>query len=133
MRTLESLYWLGVKINKSSDPSERVGTLNNFISQWEIYDLSGSITAKEALNSIIDFMETNSIKIIHASTQIIIVPGYKFRIVNNLITNFHQPKSTLLLLVAAFVGSDWKKIYNYALNNEFRFLSYGDSSFLSGL
>ncbi len=120
MRTLESLYWLGVKHKmKMQQP--------DFVAQWEVYDLP-QIPASEAFDALIDKIGDNDY--INASTQIIIVPGYEFKVVNNLITNFHQPNSTLLLLVAAFVGNDWKKIYDFAINNDFRFLSYGDSSLL---
>jgi S-adenosylmethionine:tRNA ribosyltransferase-isomerase len=124
LRTIESLYWLGVKslsANKSI-PKE--------ITQWEVYDLQQNISLTDALLSLLKRMEENQSEFITAKTQIIIVPGYKFRIVNGLITNFHQPQSTLLLLVAAFVGNDWRLIYDYALQHNFRFLSYGDGSLL---
>ena len=123
VRTLESLYWLGVKlkINNNTD---------FHIYQWEVYDLPQNIEVKDALHTLLLFMTKHEIHSLNASTQIIIVPGYKFRLINKLITNFHQPKSTLLLLIAAFIGEDWKKVYDYALNNDFRFLSYGDSSIL---
>ena len=124
VRTLESLYWLGVKIKKNQNLN------NHHINQWETYDLPGNISVKDSLRSISDYMVSNQKETINASTQIIIVPGYKFKLINKLITNFHQPKSTLLLLVAAFIGDDFSKIYDYALNNDFRFLSYGDSSIL---
>ena len=127
MRSLESLYWLGVKLlNKNSQIENKL-----FISQWEVYNMPQNIDPKIALEALIKYMSLKNIETLYAATQIIIAPGYKFRIVNNLITNFHQPRSTLLLLVAAFVGNNWKKIYNYALTNEFRFLSYGDSSYLT--
>ncbi len=123
LRTLESLYWLGTKLyHKLPD--------FNFISQWEVYNLP-QISTEKALTTIIDYLDKNNLPEIQAHTKIIIVPGYKFKIANQLITNFHQPRSTLLLLVAAFVGEDWKNIYDYALNNDFRFLSYGDSSLLT--
>ncbi len=124
VRTLESLYWLGVKLEKNKE-------LKDFhIYQWEIYDLPDKISVQSALRNILNYMNNNNIESLEATTQIMIVPGYKFKITNKLITNFHQPKSTLLLLIAAFIGNDWKKIYNYALKNNFRFLSYGDSSIL---
>ncbi|NOZ33677.1 MAG: S-adenosylmethionine:tRNA ribosyltransferase-isomerase [Chlorobi bacterium] len=124
VRTLESLYWLGVKLKDNFD-------LKDFhISQWEVYEFTLELSAKEALTEIYDYMIGKNINYFEATTQIIIVPGYKFRIVNKLITNFHQPKSTLLLLIAAFIGDDWQKVYDYALKNNFRFLSYGDSSIL---
>ncbi len=124
VRTLESLYFLGLKLKNNSKTS------NFHISQWEVYDFEKKISVKDAIKNIINFMDTNDIEIINASTQIIIVPGYKFMIVNKLITNFHQPKSTLLLLISAFINEDWENIYKFALENNFRFLSYGDSSLL---
>jgi len=124
VRTLESLYFLGVKL--SIQPTTTIFHIN----QWEVYDLDYTISIKNALENIINYLEKNKLSKIDASTQIIIVPGYKFKIVNKLITNFHQPKSTLLLLISAFIGKDWKKVYEFALKNNFRFLSYGDSSVL---
>ena len=123
-RTLESLYWLGQKLYN--------GQTDWFISQWEPYQTKAKITTEQALDTLINWLQTNKLTRLEAWTQIIIVPGYKFKIVNRLITNFHQPRSTLLLLIAAFVGDDWRKIYQYALKNDFRFLSYGDSSILWG-
>ncbi len=124
VRTLESLYWLGVKLN--NNPS-----LTNFqIAQWEVYELTSELSAIKALTEIYNYMKDRNVNYFEAATQIIIVPGYHFKIVNKLITNFHQPKSTLLLLIAAFIGDDWQKVYEYALKNDFRFLSYGDSSIL---
>lgn len=127
LRTLETLYWLGVKViqGKAVEGDLRV-------EQWDPYSLEGSYTTTEALHALLEFMNRTGTDYIGAITQLIIVPGYVFRIVNILITNFHQPKSTLLLLVAAFIGDDWKKVYRYALENDFRFLSYGDSSILFG-
>jgi len=130
LRTLESLYWLGVK--KSTDH----GPQTTEITQWEVYDSIGKkISAKEALENLIKWMAAKDLDNLTAKTQIIIAPGYQIKIVNGLITNFHQPQSTLLLLVAAFIGKDpitigWKKVYDYALENNFRFLSYGDGSLL---
>jgi S-adenosylmethionine:tRNA ribosyltransferase-isomerase len=124
VRTLESIYWLGVRARL--DPED---DLRN-ISQWEPYGYKNEITTDEALMALEGYFEKNNLKTINASTGIIIVPGYRFRITNAIITNFHQPKSTLLLLIAAWTGDSWKRIYNYALNNGFRFLSYGDSSFM---
>ncbi len=124
VRTLESLYWLGVKIKSG------MNTNNFHINQWETYDLPDNISVKDSLNSLYNFLSSNKIDSLNASTQIIIVPGYKFKTINKLITNFHQPKSTLLLLIAAFIGNDWKSVYQYALTNDFRLLSYGDSSLL---
>lgn len=126
MRTLESLYWLGVKILHKKNTENKL-----FVSQWEVYEMPQNTSFTQAINAILEFMQSQNLSTLYAETQIIIVPTYKFRVVNNLITNFHQPQSTLLLLVGAFVGDDWKKIYDYALQNDFRFLSYGDSSFLA--
>ncbi|MBN2891118.1 MAG: S-adenosylmethionine:tRNA ribosyltransferase-isomerase [Bacteroidales bacterium] len=122
LRTIESLYWMGVKrsLNKPDF---------NYIAQWEIYDLP-VIPAEDAFDALLNSLDSDDE--IKAHTQIIIVPGYEFKVANNIITNFHQPNSTLLLLVAAFVGNDWRKTYDFALNNGFRFLSYGDSSLLMG-
>lgn len=127
MRTVESLYYLGCKIIKNPSISER----ELFVNQWEPYnDDNKNILPDDALKAIINYMDNNQSESILASTQIIILPGYEFHYVDALITNFHQPQSTLLLLVSAFVGNKWRQIYDFALNNEFRFLSYGDSSLL---
>ena len=125
LRTLESLYWLGVKhpIVDSQQSME--------ITQWEVYDhREKMISAKEALENLINWMNIKDLNNLTAKTQIIIAPGYQFKIVNALITNFHQPQSTLLLLITAFIGKNWKEVYDYALQNNFRFLSYGDGSLL---
>jgi S-adenosylmethionine:tRNA ribosyltransferase-isomerase len=125
LRTLESLYWLGVK--KSTDDRPQMIE----ITQWEVYDdKEKHISPKDALKNLIKWMTAKDLNILTAKTQIIIAPCYQFKIVNGLITNFHQPQSTLLLLVAAFIGQTWKEVYNYALENNFRFLSYGDGSLL---
>ena len=125
LRTLESLYWLGVKQSKVNSQQSME------IAQWEVYDhKEKKISPKEALENLIKWMDEKYRVALTAKTQIIIAPGYQFKIVNGLITNFHQPQSTLLLLVAAFIGSDWRKVYKYALENNFRFLSYGDGSLL---
>jgi len=124
VRTLESLYWLGRKI--SSDREISVGDLS--VLQWEPYSADVKISKHDSLRAIIDYMDKRNLQQLNASTQIIIVPGYTFMIVDGLITNFHQPKSTLLLLISAFVGGDWKTIYQHALKNNYRFLSYGDSN-----
>ena len=100
------------------------------VDQWEPYDKHYQLSPIEALQQIMDYMERNHLNVLQADTQIIIAPGYDYKIVKMLITNFHQPQSTLLLLVSAFVNGDWRRIYDYALANDFRFLSYGDSSLL---
>jgi S-adenosylmethionine:tRNA ribosyltransferase-isomerase len=127
MRAIESLYWLGLKTKLNSP----VPSLSLSLSQWEAYDLADyNITIEDSLQSLLDWMNKNKQERLITKTQILIAPGYKPKIVKALITNFHQPQSTLLLLVAAFIGDDWRKVYDYALKNEFRFLSYGDGSLL---
>lgn len=127
MRTLETLYWLGVKClqDTSFDLTSQV-----HLSQWECYHLPQQFTTKEALEALAIRLAQQNLSRLMATTQIIIAPGYTPRVVNALVTNFHQPQSTLLLLVAACIGDDWRKVYDYALNHQFRFLSYGDSSLL---
>ena len=125
VRTLESLYYLGSSINL---PKEDLMTFH--VEQWAPYVKHSEISAYDSLQNILDYLDANKLTTLHAQTQILIKPGYKFRVVDGMITNFHQPKSTLLLLVSAFVNGNWKGIYNYALENNFRFLSYGDSSLL---
>ncbi len=124
LRTMESIYWLGVKVMQG----KQNGNFN--VSQWEPYELDKHIEAKEAYKALYDYMKVNGIGTLSASTQIIIAPGYEIKTCDALVTNFHQPRSTLLLLVAAAIGNDWKKAYKYALDNSFRFLSYGDSNLL---
>lgn len=127
LRTLESLYWLGVKTKL--DPHISAEALT--IKQWEPYELAEyNFSAAEALTALLDWLQQNQADRLITKTQIIIAPGYTFRIIKGLITNFHQPQSTLLLLVAAITGDNWKKIYQYALDHQFRFLSYGDGSLL---
>ncbi|MBE6249653.1 MAG: S-adenosylmethionine:tRNA ribosyltransferase-isomerase [Prevotella sp.] len=129
VRTLESLYYMGLKVMRNPDVKEE----ELHVEQWEPYGASlneKSVSASEALRVLLDWMDRNGLKTLHSATQIIIAPGYEYKIVKMLITNFHQPQSTLLLLVSAFVKGDWRKIYDYALSHEFRFLSYGDSSLL---
>ena len=126
VRTLESLYYMGLKILANPDLTED----QLHVSQWEPYETSNAATAVAALNALASWMDAHHLEVLHASTQIIICPGYDYKIVRMLVTNFHQPQSTLLLLVSAFVGGDWRKIYDYALSHDFRFLSYGDSSLL---
>lgn len=123
VRTLESLYWIGVKCLEG---------INEFYSvdQWDAYTLPGHYTLHESMTALFRWFETSGQDTLKAQTTIIIVPGYKFRVIDAMFTNFHQPQSTLLLLVSAAIGGDWKKVYDYALGNGFRFLSYGDSSFL---
>jgi S-adenosylmethionine:tRNA ribosyltransferase-isomerase len=121
-RTLESLYYLGIQCLEEGFPSN--------VSQWEPYNRSLYYSTEESINALINWMKSESIDTLERRTEIIIVPGYKFRIVDILITNFHQPQSTLLLLISSFIGDSWRDLYNYALSNEFRFLSYGDSSIL---
>jgi S-adenosylmethionine:tRNA ribosyltransferase-isomerase len=123
MRTLESCFWLGNQVFNR--------TYNGFVSKLEPYKCDQVASFKESFQALLEFLIANNLEELNASTEIMIIPGYEFKVCNHLITNFHQPESTLMLLVAAFVGEDWKKIYNYALEKEFRFLSYGDSSFLS--
>ena len=122
VRGLESIYHIGRKIlQKEENPLE--------IAQWEIYS-NTKITNKEAIRALIKYMKNNRINNCTASTKMLILPGYKFKIINGMLTNFHLPKSTLLLLVSAWVGDSWKEIYQSAKNNNFRFLSYGDTSLL---
>ena len=127
LRTIESLYWLGVKTIFQAEISQHDLQLQ----QWEVYNIDASdISTEQALQSLLQWMNKNQTEVLVTKTQIIIVPGYELKIVNGLITNFHQPQSTLLLLVASIVGDHWKKIYSYALENNFRFLSYGDGSLI---
>lgn len=126
VRTLESLYFLGEAVY--NNPQISVDELH--VNQWQPYEGEHTLTAVEALQALVDYLERNGEERIHSHTQIIIAPGYEYRIVKAVVTNFHQPKSTLLLLVSAFVKGDWRRIYDYALENDFRFLSYGDSSLL---
>jgi S-adenosylmethionine:tRNA ribosyltransferase-isomerase len=131
LRTIESLYWMGVKLLHLKNQGEVKISIESFsIQQWDAYELPQSIDTTIALKTIMDWMNENEIFRIVTKTQIIIAPSYVIRVAKGLITNFHQPQSTLLLLVAAIIGDDWKKIYNFALNNDFRFLSYGDGSLL---
>jgi S-adenosylmethionine:tRNA ribosyltransferase-isomerase len=127
LRTLETIYWLGAKLIHGLIKDEW------FLEQWEAYDLEKAFPAlsvEENITSLINWLEKNHQTELHCQTSLIIVPGYQFKIPDGLITNFHQPQSTLLLLVSAFIGEDWKKVYQYALDNDYRFLSYGDSSLL---
>lgn len=136
VRTLESLYYMGVKLETNPDAAEE----DLHVCQWEPYEkadgtpvggnLIDGITPQKAISNIIAWLDKNNLKTLHSSTQIIIAPGYEYKIVKVLVTNFHQPQSTLLLLVSAFLKGDWRNVYDYALSHDFRFLSYGDSSIL---
>ena len=127
VRTLESLYYIGVLISQRPDATEE----QLRVTQWMPYEEQyNRLTTLEALQQILDYLDRNSLPALHTNTQIMIAPGYTFHIVKRIVTNFHQPKSTLLLLVSAFVKGNWRKIYDYALGHDFRFLSYGDSSLL---
>ncbi len=123
VRTLESLYWMGVKCLEGIHEFNSLG-------QWEVYALPSHYSLQESMSALVDWFEKTQQELLKAQTTIMIVPGYTFQVIGGVFTNFHQPQSTLLLLVGAAVGEDWRKIYDYALNHEFRFLSYGDSSLL---
>ena len=132
VRTIESLYYMGVRLVDNPDLAEE----DLHVNQWDPYEqgadggLVRGVTPVQAIQAIVDYLDRNGLESLHSSTQIIIAPGYTYKIVKMLVTNFHQPQSTLLLLVSAFLNGDWKKVYDYALSHEFRFLSYGDSSLL---
>src|SRR5574344_1705478 len=140
VRTLESLYYIGVLISRNPDAAEA----DLHVPQWMPYDYAAAtrpagtspdgrpevLTTAQALQYILQYLDANSLQALHTSTQIIIAPGYEYHLVNMMVTNFHMPQSTLLLLVSAFVHGQWRSIYRYALDNGFRFLSYGDSSLL---
>ena len=126
VRTLESLYYMGLKVMRNPSLNEE----QLHVAQWEPYEQETKVGTKEALQALAAWMDAHSLTVLHSSTQIIIAPGYDYHIVKMLVTNFHQPQSTLLLLVSAFVKGDWHRIYDYALSHDFRFLSYGDSSLL---
>lgn len=121
LRVLETIYWTGVKLLMKREPE---------VLQWDPYELPGAITPEEALAALEKYLDERSIGRFIAKTRLLIAPAYRFRVADGLITNFHQPQSTLLLLVAAFIGEDWRKLYQYALEHEFRFLSYGDGCLL---
>lgn len=125
-RTLESLYWMGVKMLEGKFE----GAPELFLDQWECYELPEHYSVEDALNALIAYCEERGLNAVTGATSLLIAPGYRYRICRGLITNFHLPKSTLILLVAAFIGDDWRKAYEYALAEDFRFLSYGDSSLL---
>ncbi|MDR0581978.1 MAG: S-adenosylmethionine:tRNA ribosyltransferase-isomerase [Prevotellaceae bacterium] len=121
-RALESLYFLGVQCLHGQPPEA--------VAQWEPYRAAYHAAPQEALQALLQYMENNQLENLHAVTRLLIAPPYPFRTVSGMVTNFHQPQSTLLLLVSAFIGEDWRRVYRYALQNDFRFLSYGDSSYL---
>jgi S-adenosylmethionine:tRNA ribosyltransferase-isomerase len=125
VRTVESLYWMGLKTYLNPD----INFADLKISQWQVYEdpLKNKVcSSKIALQSLLNYLQKRKKQRLFIQTQIIIAPGYPYKITNGIVTNFHQPKSTLLLLVAAMIGDDWKRIYDYALEHQFRFLSYGD-------
>ena len=122
VRTLESLYYIGVSCIEQGEPRD--------VAQWAPYEREYPYSLDESLAAIIKYLEDNGLSELKIGTRIIIVPGFRFRVVDMMVTNFHQPQSTLLLLVSAFVGGDWRSIYDFALSHDFRFLSYGDSSLL---
>ncbi|TKG96386.1 S-adenosylmethionine:tRNA ribosyltransferase-isomerase [Puteibacter caeruleilacunae] len=124
IRTLESLYWMGIKILQSPE----ISMSELLVNQWDPYLAEITIPAKESLSALLNYMKENGLPHISSATQIIILPGYQFRIISGMITNFHQPQSTLLLLISAFLGDHWKTIYKHALEQDYRFLSYGDSN-----
>lgn len=127
LRTIESLYWMGVKA--LLNPNATIDQLE--VQQWDAYDLPlQNVSAAEALQALLHWMQQQKMEKIICHTQVLIAPGYKLRVADAILTNFHQPNSTLLLLVAAFIGNDWRKVYDYALANDYRFLSYGDGSLL---
>jgi S-adenosylmethionine:tRNA ribosyltransferase-isomerase len=126
VRTLESLYWLGVKLIQNQPDINA----NLSLGQWEAYDMVTNISIKESLGALLKYINERNLMCLQAVTSIMIVPGYEFRITNGMVTNFHQPRSTLLLLISAWTGNRWKEIYTFAFENRFRFLSYGDSSLL---
>ena len=129
MRSVESLYWMGVKL--IANPNLTASQLP--ISQWEVYDenIPKQVSLRDAFNALIEWMKKKEMKRLISRTAILIAPGYRPRVTRGLITNFHQPQSTLLLLVAACIGDDWKKVYEFALAHDFRFLSYGDACLLN--
>ena len=131
VRTLESLYYIGVILQQNPNATEE----ELRVPQWMPYEYAAQtaepLTTLQALQNILDYLERNNLPTLHTSTQIMIAPSYEYHVVRTMITNFHQPQSTLLLLVSAFVKGDWRCIYNYALEHDFRFLSYGDGCLLN--
>ena len=122
VRTMESIYWFGVQLQKEASIKEM------HIEQWEPYESpENSVTTVEAYGNVLEWLDRQEADTLYGETRLIIAPGYKYHVINGMITNFHQPKSTLLLLVSALIGDKWKECYRYALDHDFRFLSYGDS------
>ena len=126
LRTLESLYWLGAQLIR--EPAASPEALH--LTQWAPYQPGAAVAVEDALRALLTYLDAQAADTLHATTQLLIAPGYEFNVINGLITNFHQPESTLLLLVAALVGPDWRRLYDHALAHDYRFLSYGDSSLL---
>ena len=126
VRCVESIYWMGVKISQGAHTVDELNVL-----QWDAYNLSTSLLFSDAIFLLKEWMEQRKLQKINVKTSIIIIPGYTFKAVDFLITNFHQPESTLMLLIGAFLGKKWSEVYQFALKNDFRFLSYGDSSLLT--
>ena len=126
LRTLESLYWIGNKLANG----EKIDLHGIAVSQWDPYEGTQARATEEALTAIVTYLEANKLSKLVTRTQILIAPGYSFKIVNGLVTNFHQPQSTLLLLVSALIGGDWRMVYNFAMEHNYRFLSYGDGCLL---
>jgi S-adenosylmethionine:tRNA ribosyltransferase-isomerase len=125
VRTLESLYHVAIKVKENPGDYNKL-----FLDQWDAYQTTANLGRKEALEYLLKYMDKQRTKSLKVSTRIMIAPGYKFRMIQGMITNFHQPNSTLLLLIGAYIGDEWKKVYDFAIENNFRFLSYGDSSIL---
>lgn len=126
LRTLESIYWIGNKL----DAGEKIDFRAIAVTQWEPYEAAFQCSARQSLSAVLAYMDANKLDKLITRTQILIAPGYRFHIANGLVTNFHQPQSTLLLLIAAFIGEDWRNVYEHALAHHYRFLSYGDGSLL---
>ncbi|MET4106480.1 S-adenosylmethionine:tRNA ribosyltransferase-isomerase [Hymenobacter sp. UYP22] len=125
LRTLESLYWLGARLLQQPEAEP-----DWHVQQWQPYEGQVEVSADQALQALLHYLERTGSELLHATTQLLIAPGYRFRLASGLITNFHQPESTLLLLVAALIGPQWRTVYEHALSHNYRFLSYGDSSLL---
>ena len=127
LRTIESIYWMGIKVYQN--PNTTIQEIE--IKQWDVYEVTNNnLSKKDALSSLLNWMKMNKLEQIIIPTQIIITPSYSLKVADAIVTNFHQPNSTLLLLIAAIIGDDWRTVYNFALNNDYRFLSYGDGSLL---